>query len=413
MSKKNALSSGRSLLGSDAGGLVYKSAATNFLQIYFLTGFLANFDDLVVINNVALVIFVVCTFLVRRVRAPTFSPMILIYAALTVISVLNHLRWYPEAGIPQGARTMPIVLFAMIACRMCTTSGLFERGVLMNTLPFALLIPLGAQITGGRFYSEFLSENIQGAVLPFAFAVGVSGLWHKRYSWKVWTTLTVPLLFMTISARRSMLFYIIGASLMMSTNGLFRGKFSFRKVVAAGLALGLVFAVAVPIMVDRQADRFGAGFHLAEHVSTLVKGEAVDRSSAEREGFIRAAFEAVSDRWLGFGGANFPLVVAKYGDSSLSIANNPHSGLADSLITAGYPGLILYLFLLIYIWRIGRNDMLMSLCFVWLVLSVFIEANLDDRILWPLLAIAERELQMAKKLKKDVLDTRGGANALV
>lgn len=381
-------------MGHDDGKLLYKSIALNLLQLYFFTGFLANFPGLININNLILVLFVAYVWLSVKRRSSLFSPLIIIYGTMTALSLGNHLWWMSEAGLPQGARTMPIVLFAMLACRMCAVPGMFERGILMNALPFALLIPIGANIEEGRYVSYFLNENINGAVLPFSFAVGACALLEQRYNWKSLTTLFIPLSFMLFSARRSMLFYFVSASAILGLNGFIRNKLRPRKILYAALVLIFLLSVALPVMIERQAGRFGDDFQPVEHISRLISGDVTDKSSLDRKGFIDLAIDSVSDNWLGFGNANFLYVVRSYGPRYLSDAGHPHSGLADSLITGGYPGMILYSLLLLYLLSIGYKSPLMCLCLTWLILSVFFEANLSNRILWPLLAIAEQELQL-------------------
>jgi len=313
---------------------------------------------------------------------------------MTALSLGNHLWWMSEAGLPQGARTMPIVLIAMLACRMCVVPGLFERGILMNTLPFVLLIPVGAYIEGERYYSTFLDENIHGSALPFSFAVGMCALLEQRYNWKSFTTLFTPLSFMLLSARRSMLFYFVSVSAILGLNGFIQNKLRPRQILYTALVLIFLLSVVLPVMIGRQAGRFGDGFQPVKHISRLISGDVTDKSSLDRKGFIDLAIDSVSDNWLGFGNANFLYVVRSYGPRYLSDAGHPHSGLADSLITGGYPGMILYSLLLLYLLSIGYKSPLMCLCLAWLILSVFFEANLSNRILWPLLAIAEQEMQL-------------------
>ena len=132
-------------LGRAEPKLLYKDITLDVLQLYFLTGFLANYVGLVRVNNAILVFLAFAVFLKARATG-LFSPLIIIYAILTALSLINHFRWLPEAGLPQGARTMPIVLLAMIACRACARRGLFERVVAVNALPLLLLMPIGAHI---------------------------------------------------------------------------------------------------------------------------------------------------------------------------------------------------------------------------------------------------------------------------
>jgi hypothetical protein len=388
-----------SLLGQDDGNLIYRSTALNLLQLYFFTGFLANFGDLVIISTLILglfVFYVFSVFVIKKCHVPLFSPLIIIYSIITIISLGNHLVWMQEAGLPQGARTMPVVLLTMIACRLCTIQGLFKRGIFMNTLPFVLLIPLGAHIQEGRYYSTFLDENLLGSVLPFAFALGVTSLWEYRYNWKGILTLFPPVFFMFFSARRSMLLYLIASSVTLFIYSIKKSKIRAKQIIYMALPLLFILLVVLPTMTNRLGDRFGDNFQLLEYVPQLIEGDVTDRSTLERRGFIDLSIESTSNYWLGFGNANFPYVVRNYGPGYLSLASNPHSAFADALITAGYLGLLLYIFFLLYFLHIGKKDPLLLLCLVWMAISIFVEANLSHRILWPLLAIAERELQMRK-----------------
>ena len=100
-------------------------------------------------------------------------------------------------------------------------------------------------------------------------------------------------------------------------------------------------------------------------------------------------------RWWGYGNGNFPLVMREYGPA-LAPAATPHSGILDSLVTGGYPGACVYLVMIAYLLWIGRRDPRMLFCGLWLVISMFVQANLNAKTLWPILVIGERELQLSR-----------------
>jgi hypothetical protein len=383
----------------DKHKLFYHNLPLNLLQIYFFTGFLANFVDLVCVNNYILILFTFFTFISFRFlkhKPKLFSPLLYFYAALTFLSLFNHLRFFPEVGFPQGARTMPITLLAMVTCRLCTVPGLFERAVTMNALPFVFLIPTGVYIEYGRYYSKFLTENILGSSLHLAFAVGANALWERRYNWKVIVAFFSSASIMFLGASRVMFIYFISSTFTLIIS---KRKFTFSQFSLATLLFFLVVIVAVPIMTVRQQDRFGADFSWKENVINVLTGETKDRSAIVRYRFNELAFCSINQNWLGFGNANFPYVIRNYAHSFwllLPEAGHPHSGFGDSLITAGYPGLLLYIVMLLYLLRIGYKDRLMRLCLVWLFLQIFLSTTLNNRILWPLMAIAERELQLSR-----------------
>lgn len=377
----------------DSNRLLYKGVLLNLLLLYFFTGFLANFEPWVNVNNGILLLLTIYTLASLRRGASLFSPLIGLYALLTFLSVLNHWRWMPEAGLPQAARTMPIVLLAMIVCRLCAVPGLFKRSVAINALPFLLLIPIGGHFLRGRYYSEFLSENMHGHVLPLAFAVGIAAIWERRYQWKPLLCLPASLMQMFLGASRKFLFYLIPPVFMLSMT---KRKLSLYHVSLIAVILAATVSVAIPTMTKRQQDRFGSDFTWKSHISAIVSGETRDASSRNRIGFIKLAFWAVRQDWLGFGNGNFPYVVRRFAGIDLPEAGHPHSGLAESLITAGYSGAALYLAMLLYLLRIGYRDPVMRICLIWLFLQIIFATTLWNRFLWPLLAIAERELQMGR-----------------
>jgi len=110
------------------------------------------------------------------------------------------------------------------------------------------------------------------------------------------------------------------------------------------------------------------------------------------------SMEATRDHWLGFGHANFPYVCDLYGVGVDGNPGHPHATLAEVLIIGGYPGLAIYMIMLLYLLRIGRKDPIMRLCLLWLFLEVFIGTTFLGKIVWPLMAIAERELQMSGRI---------------
>lgn len=379
------------LLSHDDNKLLYDSFALNLLQLYFLTGFLANWVGPVNINSGILVACITLGFLGRERTTSLFSPLIMIYGVLTALSLINHWRWLPEAGLPPGARTMPFVFLAMLACRQLARPGLFERAITMNAIPFALLIPYGAYIEAGRYYSLFLNENILGATLEFAFAVGIYAILGHRWEWKSLTALFASVAIMALGARRSMLLYCIPAVLIANVSERHKTKTNMALIA---LTLLLVSTVLVPIMTQRVGERFGGDFSLSEQIEGIIGDDIKDRSALERRAFIELAIESTRIDWWGYGNANFPYIVRRYGGITLSEEpGHPHSGFAESLITGGLPGLILYVMMLLYLLKIGHRDTLMRICLVWLFLQISIATNLNSRMLWPMLAIAERELQ--------------------
>ena len=385
-------SGSRRFLFRDSSANLYREGVLNVLLLYFFTGFLANYEVFVHINSAILVFLAAYAFLTPRRQTSALSPLITVYGLLTLISLANHCRWIPQAGLPQEARTMPVVLVAMIACRWCAVPGLFERAITVNAIPFLLLIPIGGHFEGARYYSTFLDENMHGQVLPLAFAVGLVAVWERRYQWRPLAALAASLMQMFLGAARKMFFFLLLSVFVIVT---FNRKLSGRHVLLAVATLLLTLAIAMPLMTRRQQERLGGDFTWQDQISALLSREATDKSVYDRTGFIELAFNSVRHDWLGFGNGNFPYVVSCFGTSDLPEAGHPHSGLAESLITAGYPGAVLYLFMLAYLFRIGRHDQIMRICLIWLFLQVFVETTLSNRMLWPLLAIAERELQLS------------------
>jgi hypothetical protein len=379
------------MLSHDDHKLLYGSFSLNLLQLYFFTGFLANWTGLVNINNGILVACVAFVYIRKERTASFFSPLIIMYGVLTALSLINHWRWMPEAGLPAGARTMPIVFLAMLACRQLASPGLFERAITMNALPFALLIPFGAYIERGRYYSYFLNENILGATLQFAFAVGLCTFWERRFKWKSLVALFASVSIMVLGARRSMLLYCVPSVFMVNAS---TRRISLSNLAMVAMTVLLLFGFLLPIMTQRLSTRFGGEFSMMEQFEGIVSGDIKEKSASDRRAFIVLAFESANRSWLGYGNANFPHVVRQYAVVNLPEAGHPHSGLAESLITGGYPGMALYLLMLLYLLKIGHHDTLMRICLIWLFLQVFLASNLNNRMLWPMLAIAERELQM-------------------
>jgi len=378
-------------IGRDNHKLLYEKTAQNLLQLYCLTGVLANFAGLVNINSAILVALVVASACSRTHNGSLFSPLIMLYGSLTALSLVNHIFWFPEAGLSERWRTMPIALLGMIACRSCAASGLFERCIWINSLPFLFLIPFGGHYESGRYISAYLNENMQGSLLPLAFALGLFALWGKRFNSKYMIALMSSSMSMLLGASRAAFLYLMSSVFVLSVS-LIRLTL-YRLAFVASLVILLV-VVAIPVMTKRQQRRFGNDFMWGEHFALLIAGEANDNSSRDRLGFIELAFHAVDQNWFGYGNGNFAYVVKIYGNGSLPVAGHPHSSLAESLITAGYPGVVIYLAILLYLVKIGQRDMIMRIVLVWLCMQILLGTTLCSRLLWPMLAIAEYELQM-------------------
>lgn len=380
----------------DGNNILFKHPLPNLVLLYFFTAFFANYVIWVNINNAILVILVLFAFIYKPRGLSIFSPLIVFYALLTLLSVLSHLYWLPAAGLPDSARTMPIALASMIACRFCATPALFERSIVLNILPFAVLLPLGASHEKGRYVGTFLTETIAGGLLALGPAFCLSALWEGRRNWKFYIVLFVSLFYVLNTGSRSPFIYIAAMTLTLLVYKQ-DGKCIWPKRLLYGVALlVLLFMVVMPTMLERHRIRFGDDYSFQTNISDIISGNPQDRSSHDRLAFIDLAFIAANDNWFGFGNGNFPFVVRTYAYSYLPEAGHPHSGLAESLITAGYPGLLLYIAMLIYLARIGRGSLLITLCLVWVVLMFFLDTNLNSRILWPLLSIAERELQISE-----------------
>lgn len=390
-------------LSHDRHGPLYGVPRLDLLQLYFLTGVLATYANLIQINLLVLVLLIAVTFVFRRPRVPLLSPLLCLYGLVTALSLFNHYRLYDQVGgIPEAARTMPVAFLAMLACRACTVPGLFERAATMNMLPLVFMIPVGGHYEWGRYHSAFVSEIIHGEAMVIGFAVGLCAMWERRFRWPLMAALFASGSYIFLAASRSMFVFFMLAVLSLVFARRKRSVWQIAMIVAIG---AVIVFLALPTMTARQRGRFGQDFSWQKHFSDVGSGQASDPSSVTRMSFIAVTFRAIQSDWLGFGSANFPYVLATYGHGFLRRASHPHSGLADALITGGYPGLCLYALILVYMLWIGRRDPVMRICSIWLVLAVFVATTLPDRILWPLLAIAERELEISRS--QQTLDLLG------
>ncbi|NCD40824.1 MAG: hypothetical protein EOL88_01895 [Bacteroidia bacterium] len=389
----------RHILRHDNSKIWYDSKLLNLLQLYFFTGILANWGGLVFVNNVILLVCIISVFFFKKGRTISFlSPLTFAYGLLTLLSIVNHIRWLDDAGMPANARTMLFVFMAMIAFRQLAIPGFFERAINVNALPFALLIPLGHHGIGGRYYSYFLNENILGSALPFAYAVGLCSFAERRYEWKSMVALFASLAIMVLGARRSLLLYCIPSTLIVLVS---IKKISLRDVCIVVILFLFFWGVVVPNMNSRLAERFGSNFSLVNHFNDIFYGVTDDKSASVRSEFIDISIKSANHDLLGYGNGNFRYIVEQFGGSNVPVAGHPHSGLAESMITGGYIGLVLYLFMLFYLIKIGYNDTVIRICMIWMFLGIFVETNLNNRIIWPLLAIAEKELTCTRKDSKE------------
>lgn len=398
-------------LGADTRGVLYGDLRLDLLQCYFLTGIMSNYTyaGLWQINNGILAAFVLLTLLFANRKTLTLSPLLWLYGLLTLLSLFNHLLlWEKTGGVPAGARTMPVVFLAMLACRARTRPGLFKRAVVLNTLPLALLLPLGGiHISWGRLSTEYLNEYMHGFVPAFAFAVGVCALLDRRFRLLTMASFFASIAFIVFGASRKYFIYISLATFVLVVSG---KVLSVKRIVIGGCVLGLIIGIVLPKMTLAQKRRFGENFSWTQHLRELVSREAEDYSTQQRRAFLEISIRATRGRWLGFGHANFPYVCDLYNDGRIDgTPGHSHAALAEALIIGGYPGLAIYIIMLLYLLRIGRKDPVMLMCLVWMFLQVFVQGTFVDKIIWPLMAIAERELQISnmglpgqrKKLKTD------------
>lgn len=374
-------------------GLLPADPAMLGLLAYFLTGILMNYIDLCYINSGLMFVFL---FFALLKKSLSLSPLLIAYGILTLVSIINHLLISLDGeAIPEAARTMPTIFLLMLTCRACTVPGLFERAVVANTLPVAIALLLGGiGISWGRFYTEYLNECMRGILPQFAFVLGLWAIVERRFPPLLMIAFSASSLFMVLGASRTSFLYalLVAAVLFLSQRAL-----SAKRLLAGLVALLVIGYVVLPQMTASQKRRFGEDFSWRDHIAQVVSGEASDRSTVERRGFWEIGFRAVQDRWFGYGNASFPYVVERYDHTfTMSLAANPHAGLLDALITAGYPGALLYLGLLWYLWRISRTLPKVRLCVLWLFIQVFAQATFSLRILWPLMAIAERELEWSR-----------------
>jgi len=384
-------------LGADTRGVLYGDLRLDLLQIYFLTGILANYAGLYRVNNGIMVVFVLFTLLFANSKTLTLSPLLRLYGLLTLLSLFNHLwLWDKTGGVPAGARTMPVVFLVMLACRACTRPGLFKRAVILNTLPLALLLPLGGiYFSWGRLSTEYMNEYMHGFLPQFAFAVGIYALLDRRFRLLTMTSFIASCVFMIVGASRRFFIYILLASFVIFLS---KRMFTQKQLLMGGVILAVIVYLVLPRMSASQQRRAGGEFDWVQHTQELISGEADDRSSQQRRAMLVISMEATRDHWLGFGHANFPYVCDLYGVGVDGNPGHPHATLAEVLIIGGYPGLAIYMIMLLYLLRIGRKDPIMRLCLLWLFLEVFIGTTFLGKIVWPLMAIAERELQISGRI---------------
>ncbi len=404
-------------LSLDTEGWIYRNLNLNLLQLYFLTGFISDMGGYNLINKLILIVFLFFAFRAEKI---IFSPLLCLYGIMTFLSLLNHAMLYAETGVlEQTSRTMPVIFLLMLACRICTVPGLFVRAVTLNTLPLVLLLLIGGvEYSGGRFTNEYLPEYMHGILPQMVFAVGLWSFLKGKPRLALIVVFFASCAFMTLSTgRRYFIFMFIAiavallreVSIISNIMAWSQRRLRLSKILTIGILLSLAIYTLLPQMITSQKRRFGEDFRIIEHIQNLVSGETNDRSSMERKRYWIISVKAANDRWFGFGNGNFPYILEKYGGifRSWQKAGHPHGGLADSLVTAGYPGSALYMLILFYLIYIGRKDSCMHLCLIWLILQVFIQSIFADKILWPLMAIAERELQMSMNgVKKSVVDSK-------
>ena len=184
------------------------------IPIYLLIGyiffaFLINYPSLVIYENIFLLFFIASVFLSIEIKNITISPLILIYGLLSLISTINNLFLYDRYGINKSIITMPLIFLAMVACRSISQAGLFIKLIIINAVPYILLLPIGGHIEWGRYYSYFVSENLQGIVLPFTFSVGLYLAYGRKLFFGAIVCISVPLFLFVVSARRSLLSYFL------------------------------------------------------------------------------------------------------------------------------------------------------------------------------------------------------------
>jgi hypothetical protein len=402
-------------LGNAAGQLLitqserrHRTIGRYLLQLYFLTGIGANYAGWYQLNNAILVGVVVFLILGGGHTAIRRSPLLFLYGLLTLISLLSHVMVLGEVGeVPSGVRTMPVVLVAMLASRWLAVRGLFRRVVTLNILPVLVLLAVGGVgISYGRFETSYLNEYQHGWLPQFAFGVGAGSLLEGRFPALVMLAFLTSISFMMLASSRQFSIFILCAIAVLACGHVLPTFLATRRpvrkgalratIVISGLLAGGAL-VMLPRMTANLKERFGENFSWQGHLAELFAGDAEDRSSADRQAFIDISMIVAREHVLGIGNANFPYAAAKYGKGRVSSdASHPHSGFAEALITGGYPGLLVYLCALLYLGRIGWKSPVMSVCLVWLFLMIPLAANLTDKIVWPMMAIAEAEIQMSR-----------------
>jgi len=385
------------VINTNISTVIFRDPRLNLVQLFFLTGICANYSSLSPLNNLFGILLIAYTLFSIGNRQVTVSPLISLYAALTAISVLNHLAlWSETRSLEPGMRTMPFVLLMMISCRVATQPGIFKRAVLLNTIPLLFLLILGGVgiSTSGRLSTDFLTEYMHGFYPQFAFAIGINMFIEGRFRLLTMASFLASSVFMSSTSSRQYLAYIIGSIAVLLVSGF---RFNLRRLTFTILILTLVLFVIVPRMNNLLAIRNGGDFNMIQHASELITGTALDNSSQQRLAMMLLSLEAAKERWLGYGHANFPYVVESLDNGSLNrVPSHPHSSLAEVLITGGYPGLVIYICILLYLTKMFYKDPIMRICLVWLYLTAFVGSSFIDKILWPLMAIAEREFEIRR-----------------
>ena len=78
-----------SRLGTDTQGVWYGDLRLDSLQLYFLTGVLANYAGLHNVNNIILLAFILVTIFSPQPKILRLSPLLRLYGLMTLLSLFN------------------------------------------------------------------------------------------------------------------------------------------------------------------------------------------------------------------------------------------------------------------------------------------------------------------------------------
>jgi hypothetical protein len=372
----------------------------NKLQNYILlavvfTGILSNYPYVNNINNIFIVLLFVSSFFTKS--SSTKSIIFILFSAIVSISIFNQLFYFfiQKFDLVKEDTIIFSIFLVMYAVNRIKIIYTFDFLVLINMLIFPFLFLFGFELMGGRLVSSMISLNMVGIYIFIGLMV--SGQYLIKGKYKILSSMVFisSMFYLAVSgARKDLILLAMGVVFLFifikNSKDIFKRYRIFKKTILTFIiiAIGTIF---ISNALQNLQSRFGDNYN----VMAQINGEEDEHSASQRVMLISSAMVLTAEYPFGVGMGNIRQAMDKYNLMTYP-TNHMDSIIGESLYTAGFMGLLIYIMIIYQLYRVLKyydKEKKYRYILFYMIISIPIYNILFHKIFWMLLVILEKELK--------------------